>query len=145
ELPPGKFAVSPERQISITADTSLNTESGRPSRNFSYIAQENPWGCPSSVRETVTNRSGCGIGSRASISALTTLKVALLAPIPSASVSAAMVVNPGFLLRKRSPYRMSRDRLSTGLICCHQVIFHLSCIAQGRSKWVRQFLVRNLI
>jgi hypothetical protein len=35
--------------------------------------------------------------------ALTTLKIAVLAPIPSASVRTAMTLNPGFLDSMRAP------------------------------------------
>jgi hypothetical protein len=40
-------------------------------------------------------------GRRSTI--LTTLKTAVLAPVPNASVSATTVVNPGFLKKVRQP------------------------------------------
>jgi hypothetical protein len=44
--------------------------------------------------------------------AFTTLKIAVLAPMPSARVRTAMMVKPGFLYSTRAPYRTSCDRAS---------------------------------
>src|SRR5437870_5260015 len=45
--------------------------------------------------------------------ASTTLKIALLAPIPSASARTATAVNPGLLTRPRTPKRTSCQIVST--------------------------------
>src|SRR5205814_10179320 len=42
-----------------------------------------------------------------------TLNIAVFAPIPSASVTAAMIVKPGFLQNIRTPNRKSRQHVST--------------------------------
>ena len=47
------------------------------------------------VSQTITRRSGSWNGRRCSMAALTTLKIAVLAPMPSASVRAATAVKPG--------------------------------------------------
>src|SRR5216684_3043122 len=52
-------------------------------------------------------------GNSLSRTALTKLKIAVFAPIPSASVSTATAVNPGFLLSMRRPYRTSSTNSST--------------------------------
>ena len=44
---------------------------------------------------TIASRSGAGYGSGRSSTPLATLKIALLAPIPSAIVNSAVAVNPG--------------------------------------------------
>ena len=49
-----------------------------------------------------TSWSGSANGSGLSITALTTLKMAVLAPTPSASVRAATAVNPGLLRSARA-------------------------------------------
>src|SRR5262249_36391516 len=49
------------------------------------------------VLPTATSRSGDGNGSGFNNTALTTLKMAVFAPIPSASVTTATRVNPGDL------------------------------------------------
>ena len=46
--------------------------------------------------ETNTSRPGSLNGGGRSSTALTTLKIAAFAPMPSASVSTATAVNPGF-------------------------------------------------
>src|ERR1700740_3657284 len=45
------------------------------------------------------------------MTAFTTLKMELVAPMPRARVSTATAVNPGDLCNKRSPYRRSERRL----------------------------------
>ena len=59
---------------------------------------------PSASRfsNTITSRSGSAYGSGRSRMALTAEKIAVLAPIPSASVRMAMTVTPGCLTRSRS-------------------------------------------
>ena len=56
---------------------------------------------------TETSRSGCGKGRGFKRTALTTLKMAVLAPIPTASTMTAAAVKPGLLARPRRPWRMS--------------------------------------
>src|SRR5580704_7088901 len=56
---------------------------------------------------TATSRSGSGYGSGFSNTPFTTENSAVFAPIPSASVSTAIAVNPGFFSRTRNPYRTS--------------------------------------
>src|SRR5215208_576205 len=53
------------------------------------------------------SRSGSGYPSGFSTTPFTTLKIALFAPIPSASVSSATIVNPGVRSRPRSAYLRS--------------------------------------
>src|SRR6267378_1675153 len=50
-------------------------------------------------------RSASGYGNGRSRTALTMLKMAVLAPIPSASVRIATAANPGFLINWRSARR----------------------------------------
>lgn len=50
----------------------------------------------------LTRRSAPGYGSACSSTALTTLKIAVVAPIPSASVSTVTAVNDGVFLRFRN-------------------------------------------
>src|SRR5205809_5107779 len=55
--------------------------------------------------ETNTSRTGSSNGGGRSTTALITLNIAVLAPIPSASVSTATAVKPGFLSNWRKAYR----------------------------------------
>ncbi len=52
---------------------------------------------------TIARRDGSAYGSGRSITAFTTLKIAVLAPMPSASVMRAVIANPGLLRRVRIP------------------------------------------
>src|SRR6266566_1166707 len=52
-------------------------------------------------------RSGSGKGNGRSSTPYTTVKIAVLAPIPRASVRTATAVNPGFFASIRKAYRMS--------------------------------------
>src|SRR5512134_494996 len=63
-----------------------------------------------SVRNT--RRSACGYGSGRSRMALMTLKIAVLAPIPSASVATATKVKAGDFTSVRAAKRMSRQSSS---------------------------------
>src|SRR5215510_13226252 len=56
-------------------------------------------------------RSGCAYGSGLSNTVLTTEKIAVFAPIPSANVSTATNVRPGFLANIRTPNRKSCQNL----------------------------------
>jgi hypothetical protein len=60
---------------------------------------------------TRTSCSGFGNGSGRSSTASTTLKMAVFAPMPKASVKTTTAVNPGFFQSIRSPYRTSRRRV----------------------------------
>jgi hypothetical protein len=51
----------------------------------------------------MTSRSACGYGKERNKTALMTLKIAVFAPMPSASVSAAISVKPGFFTNIRAP------------------------------------------
>jgi hypothetical protein len=57
--------------------------------------------------------SASGYGSGRSRTALTTLKIAVLALMPSASVSTATAAKPGFLRRMRTPWPTSRPNCSS--------------------------------
>src|SRR5882762_2519758 len=52
-------------------------------------------------------RSGSGKGNGRSSTPYTTVKIAVLAPMPRASVKTATAVNPGFFASIRKAYRMS--------------------------------------
>ena len=61
-----------------------------------------------------------------------TLKIAVLAPMPSARVSTAMAVNAGFFASIRRPKRMSRQKLFTACPSYQQrskpnFVFRLDC------------------
>jgi hypothetical protein len=65
-------------------------------------------------RSTIrTSRSLSGYGSGRSSTALTTLKTAVVAPMPSASVATAAVANPGLRARPRTAYETSRRTSSS--------------------------------
>src|SRR5262249_38046856 len=72
--------------------------------------------------QTITSRSGCGYGSGRSSNALMTEKMAVLAPMPSASVTIATSVTPRVLSITRAAYFTS----------CHMVVSSLQ--ASGLSK-----------
>ena len=55
------------------------------------------------VLNTRTSWSGCANGSGRRSTASSTLNIAVVAPIPSASVIVAMVVKPGALRNERAP------------------------------------------
>ena len=59
---------------------------------------------------------GSCVGQRlAACTALTTVNIAVLAPMPSASVSSATIVKLGDRARRRRPWRMSWRRVSMSL------------------------------
>jgi hypothetical protein len=62
----------------------------------------------------ITSRSGAANGSGLRSTALTRLKMAVFAPMPSASVNTAMTVNPGRFNSMRKPKRMSCHRIVIG-------------------------------
>src|SRR4029077_19035278 len=63
-----------------------------------------------------TRRSGFLYGSGRRRTALVTLKIAVLAPIPRAMVRMAVAAKTGLLRRVRSAYRMSRSSMGAPLI-----------------------------
>ena len=63
-----------------------------------------------------TSRSGSGYASGRSITPLTTLKIAVIAPTPSAMVRTATAVNAGLRRSARSAKRRSAATLSRGLM-----------------------------
>jgi hypothetical protein len=67
-----------------------------------------------------TNRSESGYGNGSSSTVLTTLKTAVAAPIPRASVTTAAVVKPGLRASPRSAYDASSLRSAirlSGMLC----------------------------
>src|SRR5687768_5759129 len=64
--------------------------------------------------QTIASRSGSSYGSGRSRIALTTLKIAVLEPMPSASVMIAVAAKPGFLRRPRSAKPISLPRGDMG-------------------------------
>src|SRR5487761_803821 len=70
---------------------------------------------PCVIIPTCTSCSGFCTGSIRSITVSIRLKIAVLAPMPSASVSTATAVKPGDLRNMRTPYRRSCDRVSITL------------------------------
>jgi hypothetical protein len=67
---------------------------------------------PGAVYATDTSSSAFGYGSGLRSTLLTTLKTAVLAPIPIASVNRAITVNVGLRRNNRSPCRMSWPTVS---------------------------------
>ena len=63
---------------------------------------------------SMTSRSGSRYWSGSSSVAYTTLKMAVLPPMPSASASNATAVKPGLFASMRRPYRTSRQMLFIG-------------------------------
>ena len=63
--------------------------------------------CPPKKWYRPTSRFGSAYGSGFSSTPCTTLKIALFAPIPRASVSTATIVNPGLLSSRRIVYLTS--------------------------------------
>ncbi len=68
---------------------------------------------PTHLLQTATRRSGSAYGSGDSSTARMTEKIAVVAPIPRASVRIAAAVNPGARRIPRKAYRMSWMRIST--------------------------------
>ena len=62
------------------------------------------------VSQSTVSRPASLYGSGRSSTAFTTLKMAVLAPMPSASASTATAVNPGFLASTRPAKRTSCHR-----------------------------------
>ena len=70
---------------------------------------------PSTARNS-TSCCGFFTGSTRRRNSLTRLKIAVLAPMPSASESTATDANPGFSRSSRAAWRTSRQRASSGAI-----------------------------
>src|SRR5262245_47634769 len=66
---------------------------------------------PGAVCQTPIRRSGSENGRGFSKTLLMMLKIAVFAPIPSASVSSVADVNPGVRVRRRRAYFSSRIKL----------------------------------
>src|SRR5262249_21185020 len=62
---------------------------------------------------TITSRRASAYGSGRSSTALTTLKIAVQAPMPSAIVIVATAVKPAFFLRPRAAYAQPLTQVST--------------------------------
>ena len=69
---------------------------------------------PGAVCQSPTRRSASGNGSGFRSTLLTTLKMAVLAPIPSARVTSVASVKAGVRSRRRAAYRTSRIRSNMG-------------------------------
>src|SRR6266849_1746384 len=74
-----------------------------------------------SMVSTSTTREMSLTGKGLRRMAFTTVKMVVLAPIPSASDSTATVLNPGFFVSMRPAYRMSCHRVRTFLTSAAQV------------------------
>src|SRR5215468_1882638 len=116
-----------------SAARSMN--SGVCARKFLYASQENsekfpssPWVYPPQLQQRTLspilhNSSGLVTGSDFSITCCTSVKIAVVAPIPSARVITAVVVNPGALRICRNASRKSASinppfqRLPTSPAC----------------------------
>src|SRR5262245_38441717 len=68
-------------------------------------------GFSASASHSMKRRSGCGNGSGSRSSERTTLKIAVFAPMPNASVITATAAKPGLARSMRTLWRMSRHRL----------------------------------
>src|SRR4029450_4721852 len=64
------------------------------------------------VSHTIARRSGLGYGSGRSTTRSRTVKMAVVAPTPSASASTAAIVNPGVRRSRRQPKRRSWKNVS---------------------------------
>src|ERR1019366_3821892 len=65
-----------------------------------------------SVSQIIARRSAPGYGNGRSTTELTTLKIAVFAPMPSARTSKATMVKPGALRNVRKEYRKSFRKVS---------------------------------
>ena len=80
------------------------------------------------VCRKTTSRSASGNGSVFSSTALTTEKIAVLAPIPRASAATAASVNPGLRRNRRSECRVSLARSANEIT---------GVLQQGPDRWDR--------
>jgi hypothetical protein len=98
-LPPDRF--TPEPIPFVAATPSNDRLWSRQKTNFVSLAFENLF--PTKSGESDIIRSGWSYGSGRKSTALTTVKIAVVAPIPNASVATAIEVKPGFFDSIRSP------------------------------------------
>jgi hypothetical protein len=70
---------------------------------------------PGERSHRTTSRSGSGYGSGFRRSAFTTLKIAVLAPMPMASEATITSVNAGLRFKVRSAYRKSCMKVCIGV------------------------------
>jgi len=98
-------------------------------------------GCvsPESASPRATSKPGCRYGNWFRSTALTTLKIAVFAPTPRASVITAAALKPGILRKVRKAERISLRSVSIWLVddardgpspCCHQAIETIGCREQ---------------
>src|SRR5581483_1021684 len=86
-------------------------------RQMLYLGTEAPGNAPCGVfvcRVTMRSGSGKASGFRSTVS--TTLKMAVLAPIPSARAAMAVMVKPGLCRKTRMECRISLDKVPMGLL-----------------------------
>ena len=94
----------------------------RPALSWSILPESEfmtPWGQP---RDAQSSRTSClefRTGRLSSNTASIRLKMAVLAPMPSASVSTATAVKARFVPNMRTPYRKSWSSVPiVHLVCC---------------------------
>ncbi len=94
-----------------------------------------------------TMRSAFGYGNGRSKTVLTTLKMAELAPMPTASVTTTIAVKPGCLSKPRRPWRMSFRIVSMISLPLPTFLFLLSIgLEAGIARWFNlRFLTATLI
>src|SRR5580693_8169728 len=80
-----------------------------------------------------TRRLGSPYGRERINTPLTTVKIAVFAPMPRASVSTATIVKPGFLRSIRTPYFRSCKKLST-LCLSRPNHSHSLIVTQSRNR-----------
>ena len=103
---PSTFCGSPS-PVSVNASSATAASVSKDcawSRRAAYVAGERSFrGKPilDAFSQTVTMRSGSRSGGRPSRTALVRLKIAVLPPIPKASVATAIAVKPGLPRRDR--------------------------------------------
>ena len=106
-LPDPRFiAIAPKSYSAIASNTSFFRQTMYLGIEFESLV---PVG---SCRATFMMRSGCGYGSGCSRTASTTVKIAVLAPMPMASAASAIAVNPRFRRIVRRAYFRSAMTLS---------------------------------
>src|SRR5579862_6337407 len=79
--------------------------------NLGIETEPPPLFCPLKLRCTRMIRSEWGYGRGASKTAVTTEKIAVLAPMPRARAATATVVKPGLAIKTRKEWRRSERRL----------------------------------
>jgi hypothetical protein len=97
--PPERF--TPEPIPDVAATPSNEALFSRQNTNLDSLAP--PKLAPPRSGHNAIMRSGSAYGSGRSSTALTTVKIAVVAPIPSANVTTAIKVKPGFFDSTRKP------------------------------------------